>query len=79
MPEFRDHPPESSTVTDYDRCCFQLYVMLIDADDSGVSWEEAYECAFGEEIGLQPENSKARYFSHLKRARWMTINGYRQL
>ena len=53
--------------------------MLIDAEDSGAEWQEVYEDAFGRKIGSNREEAKAQYEAHLKRARWMTKVGFRQL
>ncbi|MEX0347381.1 MAG: hypothetical protein AB3N20_20840 [Rhizobiaceae bacterium] len=48
--EYRIHPPESDAVTAYDRRCFKLYIVLIDADVAGTDWSDAYREAFGREI-----------------------------
>ena len=79
MQEFREYPPDSETVTPYDRQCFKLYIMLLEADAFGAVWDEAYEWAFGRDIGQIPEIARCQYFAHLKRAKWMTERGYRQL
>ncbi|MCP4098767.1 MAG: hypothetical protein GY748_21265 [Planctomycetaceae bacterium] len=65
---YREHPPDSDTVTAYDRQCFQLYIMLIDADASGTKWQETYREAFSLEVGEDH-----------KRAQWMMAAGYTQL
>ena len=46
MQEFREYPPDSETVTPYDRQCFKLYIMLLEADAFGAVWDEAYEPVF---------------------------------
>lgn len=79
MSWFRDRAPADNEVTDYDRQCFKLYLILIDAEDSGAEWQEVYEDAFGTAIGANPDEAKAQYEAHLKRARWMTSVGFRQL
>lgn len=79
MFEFRDRTPADKEVTDYDRQCFKLYIMLIDADDSGAKWHEVYEGVFGMEIGEDREKAQAQYEAHLERARWMTTVGFSQL
>ncbi|MDA7946078.1 MAG: DUF2285 domain-containing protein [Hyphomicrobiaceae bacterium] len=79
MSEFRDQAPSDEEITDYDRQCFKLYLILIDAEDSGAEWQEVYEDAFGTEIGENREEARAQYEAHLKRARWMTKIGFRQL
>jgi len=79
MSEFRDRPDNSDVVTNYDRRCFKLYVMLIDADDYGAEWDDVYERAFGKKIGKDRERARSQYEAHLERARWMTNVGYRDL
>lgn len=79
MSEFRDRPDSAGLVTSYDRQCFKLYLMLIDAESAGAEWQEVYEDAFGRKIGENREEAKAQYEAHLKRARWMTRFGFRQL
>tara|TARA_R110002095_G_C4069863_1_gene220070 strand:+ start:202 stop:366 length:165 start_codon:yes stop_codon:yes gene_type:complete len=53
--------------------------MLLEADAFGAAWDEVYEWAFGRDIGKIPEIARCQYFAHLKRAKWMTEHGYRQL
>ncbi len=77
--EFRECPPESETVTDYDRQCFRLYIILIDADSSGAEWHKTYRQAFGRGIGRDCERAQRQYLSHLERARWMTTAGFAQI
>ncbi len=79
MPGFLDTAPDSDTVTDYDRQCFILYIMLTDADAAGASWQETCEWLFQSETGQNSKMAKSRYHSHLRRARWMTTTGYRQI
>jgi len=76
---FRTHSPVSKTVTAYDRQCFKLYLMIINAGNAGTKWEEAYAQVFGNEVGSDHQKARTQYYSHLKRARWMTTNGYRLL
>ncbi|MCP4385828.1 MAG: DUF2285 domain-containing protein [Hyphomicrobiales bacterium] len=79
MQEFHQVPPGSDQITTYDRRCFKLYLMLLEADNAGQPWEKAYRIAFG----MDPEEDKTRcqaqYNTHLKRARWMSTDGYSQL
>lgn len=79
MHEFEECPPESDTVTSYDRKCFRLYAMLLDADALGTEWSVAYELSFRRSIGEKKERARRQYSAHLERAKWMTISGYRQL
>ena len=76
---FRERAPTVEEITDYDRRCFKLYIMLIDADDAGVSWDDSYPHLFDEPIGANRQRAESRHSSHLARARWMVAKGYRQL
>lgn len=77
--KFRIYPPISEAITAYDRQCFKLYLMLIDAENDGERWEDAHERIFGLETGVDLQIAELQYHSHLERARWMTIDGYKQL
>ena len=79
MSRFREHAPTVEQITDYDRRCFKLYIMLIDADDAGVPWDDSYPHLFEEHVGADRQWAERRYRSHLNRARWMVAAGYRQL
>ncbi len=76
---FSDPPPQSSSLTDYDRHHLTLYVRLLDAAEEGADWTEVARILFG----LDPERDGARarsvHDSHLARARWMAEHGYRDL
>ncbi len=79
LPDIEEFPPESETVTAYDRRCFKLYIMLLDADASGEDWFGAYTRIFKIAHIENREHSYQHYQAHLKRAKWMTTTGYRQL
>jgi hypothetical protein len=76
---FSDEPPQSSTLTEYDRQHLVLYMRLLDAAEEGAEWTEVARILFG----LDPERDGARarivYQNHLARARWMAEHGYRDL
>ncbi len=74
--EFR---PESDTITAYDRHCFKLYIMLLDADDSGEEWSDVYKRNFEKTAIQNHKRAFQHYQSHLKRAKWLTSTGYQQL
>ena len=77
--KFRTQAPVSETITAYDRQCFKLYLMTINADNAATMWEDAYVQVFGVEIGSDLQKARTQYYSHLRRARWMTSSGYRLL
>ncbi|MFS8035356.1 DNA -binding domain-containing protein [Xanthobacter sp. AM11] len=76
---FLDEPPESSTLTDYDRTHMTLYLRLLDATTDGADWREVVPVLFGLDPDREPERARHVHDSHLARARWMTTDGYRLL
>lgn len=78
-PKMLDEPPQSASMTDYDRTHLKLYMRLLDAEADGADWEEAVEILFGIDPDREPERAWRVYQSHLARARWMTEHGYRDL
>ena len=76
---FLDRPPESATLTDYDRAHMKLYLRLLDAATDGAAWQEAVSVLFGIDPDKNPERARRVHDSHLARARWMTEHGYRLL
>ena len=76
---FLDRPPESATLTDYDRTHMKLYMRLLDAATDGAAWQEAVSVLFGIDPDKHPERARRVHDSHLARARWMTEHGYRLL
>ncbi len=78
-PETEEFPPESETVTAYDRQCFKLYIMLLDADASGKEWTHAYKRIFEKTAIQNHERAFRQYLTHLKQAKWITTTGYKQL
>ena len=76
---FLDQPPESATLTDYDRVHMKLYLRLLDAATDGAAWQEAVSILFGIDPEQNPERARHIHDSHLARARWMTEHGYRLL
>lgn len=72
-------PPQSSSITDYDRLHLKLYLRLLDADDDHADWREVARVLFDMEPDREPENARRIYESHLSRARWMSASGYKDL
>jgi hypothetical protein len=77
--EFLERPPESASVTDYDREHMTLYLRLLDAASDGAAWEEAVWILFGINPTAEPERARRVHDSHLARAKWMSQHGYREL
>lgn len=76
---FLDAPPDSDTLTEYDRSHMVLYLRLFDAAEEGADWREVVEILFGLDPKANPERCRSVYDSHLARAHWMTEHGYREL
>lgn len=76
---FLDEPPQSTTLTNYDRTHMKLYMRLLDAESDGADWREAVAVLFGIDPCKEPERANRVHRSHLGRARWMREHGYRQL
>jgi hypothetical protein len=79
QPPVADQAPEAAIVTRYDRQHFITYLRLLDAEAEGADWRDVAKIV----LHLDPAHDEARaqraWASHLKRARWLTENGYRQL
>ena len=77
--DFRDEPPNSSSLTGYDRAHMILYLRLLDADADGADWREVVSVLFGLDPERDLERARHVHTTHLARARWMTEHGYRHL
>jgi Uncharacterized conserved protein (DUF2285) len=76
---FTDQPPQTASMSDYDRQHLALYVRLLDAADEGAEWTEVVRMLFGLDPKRDGDRARRVYDSHLARARWMTEHGYRDL
>ena len=77
--EIVDEVPWSEHVTDYDRSHFDVYLRLLDATAEGADEDEIIRIVLNIDPTEEPERSRRMFESHLKRARWMTETGYRDL
>ncbi|MEO3434493.1 DUF2285 domain-containing protein [Inquilinus sp. CAU 1745] len=77
--DFKEEPPESPALTDYDRRQMARYMRLLDAEADGADWREAVSVLFGLDPDREPERARRIHNTHLARARWMTEHGYREL
>ena len=71
--------PSDAVLTGYDRAHAITYLRLLDADADGADWRDVSRVVLGCDPDRDPECSRRTYDSHLKRARWMTTNGYEHL
>lgn len=76
---FLDEAPAVDMLTEYDRQHVKLYLRLLDAEAEGVDWEEAVEVLFGIDPDVEPERARTVHDSHLARAHWMSVHGYKVL
>lgn len=74
-----DDAPWSDGLTDYDREHFVVYLRLLDASAEGAKDDEMCRIVLGIDPEKEPDRAKRALESHLRRARWMTENGYRHL
>lgn len=76
-PEVADEVPWSDTVTDYDLAHLVTYLRLLDAARDGADWRQAAQLV----LGRAPDAPASRrcWESHLRRAEWMTQQGYKDL
>ena len=78
-PTVANEVPWSDHVTAYDREHFTVYLRLLDAAADGASAEEMSRIVLGIDPANEPARAKQALDSHLRRARWMTEHGYRNL
>lgn len=76
FPVVVDMAPWDDKITSYDEAHFACYLQLLDAAAAGMAEEEMCRSI----LKLAPSDRGFDILrSHLKRARWMTEQGYRQL
>ena len=78
-PPVADAPPWSDGLTAYDRAHLTLYARLLDAERASASLSEVASLLFGIDAAAEPERAARVRDSHLRRARWMTDQGYRAM
>ncbi len=76
---FEDCPPQTSSVTPYDKRHFVTYLRILEAAKQQADWREVALVLFGIDAAREPERARAVHDNHLARARWMTDQGYREL
>lgn len=74
-----DEPPQSASITDYDRQHFKLLMRLADAEEDGAPWQEAVRIVLGIDAESDPDRARRIYENHLARARWFIENGHNHL
>ena len=72
-----DPLPWSDEITPYDKAHLTIYLRLLDAEAAGVPPDRI--CMDILELNGDPERGRRILADHLKRARWMTTDGYKLL
>jgi hypothetical protein len=78
-PEIAVEPPESESVTAYDREHFATYLSLLYAAAEGGSELEMARSILMIDPVKEPQRAQQALESHLKRARWLAESGYQSL
>lgn len=78
-PEVADEVPWSEKLTDYDQLHFITYMRLLDAQAVGACEAEISRLVLRIDPITEPDRSRRAFDSHLRRARWMTEQGYKAL
>lgn len=78
-PDVDSSAPTEPMLTDYDRQHFITYLRLLDADSEGADWREVSRIVLHIDPDGEPERARLAFDSHLARAKWMTVHGYRHL
>jgi len=74
-----DEVPWSDSITPYDEAHLVVYLRLLDASADGASPNEMARIVLGIDPAKEPQRAERAVDSHLRRARWMSRVGYRQL
>jgi Uncharacterized conserved protein (DUF2285) len=79
IPPFEDRAPADDRITAYDERHFVTYLLILDAAEEGAHWSEVAGVVFGLDAAADPDRARLIHDSHLARARWMTVHGYKYL
>ena len=78
-PPIADEVPWSPRVTPYDEEHFVVYIRLLDALAAGAAPDEMARIVLGIDPAKEPQRAETALQSHIRRAQWMTTDGYLQL
>lgn len=79
QPAFADEVPWAESLTAYDDEHFTTYLKLIDACADNVSEEEMAQAILGIDPVQEPARAQRAVRSHLARAHWLVVAGYKEL
>ena len=78
-PDVADIAPTDPRLTPYDQQHLVTYLRLLDADAEGADWREVAKIVLHIDPVRGPARAKLAFDTHLARAKWMTVHGYRHL
>ena len=73
----RDAAPTEPRPTEYDWAHRIAYLRLLDAERSGADWQEVSRLVLKLDTERDPDRAHQIWESHLTRARWMVMQGYK--
>lgn len=76
---FAEKAPRSPTITAYDEAHFAIYLRLLDAKSKAASEDAMLDIILDAAPGMNRDTARRALRSHLKRAVWMSDEGYRGL
>ncbi|MER9362704.1 DUF2285 domain-containing protein [Mesorhizobium sp. M0500] len=79
QPAVADEVPWAESLTAYDDEHFTTYLKLIDACADNASEEEMAQAILGIDPVQEPARAQRAVRSHLARAHWLVIAGYKEL
>ena len=71
--------PTADAITPYDEAHFGMYLRILDASGAGAGLGEIAATILGIDPRIEPGRAIEAARNHLRRARWMTAQGYRHL
>nr|WP_282046032.1 hypothetical protein [Roseibium album] len=77
--DIQETVPWSDRITGYDKKHFTLYMKLLNASSDGTDEFEMAQSIFGVDPVVSPEIAKNIVGSHLARANWLLVEGYKEL
>jgi hypothetical protein len=78
-PDVADAAPSDAMLTAYDEEHRVTYLRLLDAVADGADWRDVARIVLHIDPDREPARAKTAFESHLARAKWMTLHGYRHL
>jgi hypothetical protein len=71
--------PWADYITAYDEAHFVTYIRVLDANAAGASLHQIASVILGIDPQTDPDKAMRAASNHLRRAQWMSAQGYRHL